>query len=87
MPSCKCGCGTPVAGRRTFVNKQHQLAWMRSGGAQELNALLPDQVRQRGGRTSGQQAHESGRLREASAQGVARIKEIMAEMGDADPKA
>jgi hypothetical protein len=33
MAICRCGCGDPVKGRRVFVNKEHQLAWMLRGGA------------------------------------------------------
>ncbi len=73
---CKCGCGTSVRGRRTFVNKEHQLAWMMAGGAREMNALLPDEVRERGGHTAGVQAAASGRLQEASEKGAARSREI-----------
>ena len=25
MNLCKCGCGQPVTGRRSFVDKEHQL--------------------------------------------------------------
>jgi hypothetical protein len=74
--ACKCGCGAVVRGRRTFVNKEHQLAWMMAGGAREMNALLPDEVRERGGHTSGTQAVASGRLRDAGEKGAARSREI-----------
>lgn len=79
MKSCKCGCGSSVPRRRTFVNKSHQLAWMAAGGARELNALLPLEVRERGGRTTGRRAAASGRLREAGVKGIARIREITNE--------
>lgn len=79
MKSCKCGCGASVPRRRTFVNKSHQLAWMYAGGAREMNALLPDEVRERGGRTTGRRAAASGRLRDAGAKGAARSREIAEE--------
>jgi hypothetical protein len=80
MTTCRCGCGAPIRGKRVFVDKAHQLAWMRAGGAGELNALLPQAVREAGGRTSGRLAAESGRLADASALGIARIREITAEV-------
>lgn len=80
MRTCKCGCGESVKGRRTFVNKEHQLAWMYAGGARELNSLLPHEVRERGGHTSGTLASQSGRLREASVKGGQRSKEIAAKV-------
>lgn len=76
---CKCGCGSIVRGRRTFVNKEHQLTWMMAGGAREMNALLPDEVRERGGHTAGTQAAQSGRLRDAAEKGAARSREITAQ--------
>jgi hypothetical protein len=51
---------------------------MINGGASEMNALLPDDVRERGGRTTGLRAAASGRLAEASKKGGARSKEIAA---------
>lgn len=79
MRSCKCGCGREVPARRMFVDKIHQLAWMHAGGARELNALLPDDVRRRGGRTSGRLAQQSGRLADAARKGGTRSREIAAE--------
>jgi hypothetical protein len=76
MSLCKCGCGESVKKGRTFVNKEHQLTWMSNGGASEMNALLPDEVRERGGYTSGQRAAESGRLRETGKLGAAKSREI-----------
>jgi hypothetical protein len=65
-----------VPAKRTFLSKEHQLAWMYAGGAREMNALLPTEVRERGGHTAGTQAHRSGRLRRASAKGAKRSKQI-----------
>jgi hypothetical protein len=78
MHTCRCGCGSLVSKKRVFLNKEHHIAWMYAGGAREMNALLPDEVRERGGRTTGKRAHESGRLKEASLKGAARSKEIAA---------
>lgn len=80
MHTCKCGCGSPISKRRVFLNKAHHLAWMYAGGAREMNALLPDEVRQRGGQTTGREAHNSGRLKEAARKGGARSREIAAEV-------
>ena len=77
--ACKCGCGTPVAGRRTFVNKEHQLAWMLAGGASEMNRLQSVEAKQRGGMIVGKQAAESGRLAAAGKLGAARSREIAEE--------
>ena len=52
---------------------------MIDGGAREMNALLPDDVRIRGGETSGKQARESGRLLEAAQLGGQRSREIAEE--------
>ena len=73
---CKCGCGTPVSRRKTFVDKQHQLRWMSAGGASEMNALLPTEVRERGGHTSGAQAAASGRLAEAGKLGAQKSRDL-----------
>ncbi|OLD96326.1 MAG: hypothetical protein AUI36_45865 [Cyanobacteria bacterium 13_1_40CM_2_61_4] len=62
--------------KRIFVDKEHQLTWMYAGGARELNALLPAEVRARGGHTAGAQAHRSGRLRRAGAKGGKRSQQI-----------
>ena len=75
MTLCTCGCGETVRKNRTFVNKEHQLAWMVAGGASEMNALLPDEVRVRGGQTTGRQPADSGRLREAGLNGAEASKE------------
>lgn len=79
IASCKCGCGETVRGRRVFVNKEHQLAWMNRGGAKEMNALMSDEARALGGRISGAVAAKSGRLREASVKGGRRSREIAQE--------
>jgi hypothetical protein len=49
--SCNCGCGQVVRGKRVFVNKEHQLIWMASGGAKELNAMMPDEATVQGAGT------------------------------------
>ncbi len=71
MTLCKCGCGQQVKGKRVFVNKEHQLAWMFAGGAKEMNALQPLDAKQQGGRTTGQEAALSGRLKQAGLKGAA----------------
>lgn len=76
LSGCKCGCGEAVQKGRVFLNKEHQLRWLNAGGAAELNALLPDEVRVRGGLTAGAAALESGRLAEASKQGAAKVRSI-----------
>lgn len=81
MPrACKCGCGEQIKGKRVFVNKEHQLAWMQAGGASELNAMLPDEVRVRGGKTAGRMSVESGHLDEARPLSVIKVREITEEV-------
>src|SRR5438445_2869374 len=80
MRSCKCGCGSPVKGRRVFVNKEHQLTWMYAGGAREMNALLPESVRQRGGHTTGVRHRDSGLLRKAGLKGARSSRRIAAKL-------
>lgn len=74
--ACKCGCGETVKGKRVFVNKEHQLAWMHAGGASEMNALMPDDARVLGGQIAGKHAAETGRLQEAGKLGAQRSREI-----------
>ena len=76
MNACKCGCGLPVRRGRTFVNKEHQLDWMASGGAREMNALMSPEARAFGGYVSGTGAVASGRQREMAAAGAQRSREI-----------
>jgi len=76
---CKCGCGDQMRGKRVFVDKEHQLVWMHAGGARELNALLPDDMRVRGGKTAGRVSVDSGHLGEARSLSVARTREITEE--------
>jgi len=76
MAVCKCGCGSPVKRGRAFVDKVHQLAWMDAGGARQMNALQPLEAKIKGGSVAGQEANESGRLRQASLRGAARSREI-----------
>lgn len=76
MDACRCGCGQPVKGRRVFVNKEHQLAWMHAGGAREIGALEPYAARVKGGETAGQRAARSGRLSDAGVKGAERSREI-----------
>jgi hypothetical protein len=73
-----------VSKGRVFLNKEHQLRWLNTGGAAELNALLPEDVRIRGGLTAGAAAAQSGRLATASKLGATRVREI-AEKFRADP--
>ena len=80
MKVCKCGCGNPVKRKRVFVNKEHQLAWMAAGGARELNALLPEAARARGGRRGGAAAVRSGRIIEVSRKGAAAVRAIARRM-------
>ena len=79
MADCKCGCGIELKGNRKFVDKEHQLAWMLAGGARELNALLPSEVRVRGGQTAGNAAKSNGVLAEASKKGADRVRELTKE--------
>lgn len=76
---CKCGCGQGVRSGRAFVDKRHQLEWMAAGGAREMNALLPAEVRQAGGRTAGLAQAASGALAEAGRKGAMRAQEIAEE--------
>ena len=69
-----------------FVNKEHQLRWLVAGGGAELNALLPAEVRTRGGQTAGAVAAKSGRLAEASQKGAAKVRSISAEFRAAHAK-
>jgi hypothetical protein len=39
---CKCGCGSVIAARRVFVNREHQLVWLRAEGRRRR--LGPDTV-------------------------------------------
>jgi len=57
---------------------EHQLEWMIAGGAREMNALQPIEAKEKGGSVAGKQAAETGRLREASLKGAARLREIAA---------
>jgi len=77
---CRCGCGQAAVPKtkKAFVDKEHQLEWMVAGGARELNALLPDEVRQRGGAVAGRAVAQSGQLAEAGRKGAARAAEIAA---------
>jgi len=52
---------------------------MVDGGAREMQALLPEEVLTRGGRTSGKIASESGRLTAMNEKGALRAREIAAE--------
>jgi hypothetical protein len=74
--SCKCGCGEPVKKGRMFVNKEHQLELMVNGGASEMNAMMPEEARAKGGEVAGKQSAESGRLHDAALKGAARSREI-----------
>lgn len=80
MEVCKCGCGELVKGNRKFVNKEHQSEWMNAGGARELNALLPHEVRVKAGEKMGRIAADSGRLLESAQKGGAKSREIAAKV-------
>lgn len=74
--TCRSGCGGPVRKGRSFVNKKHQLNWMLRGGAREMNSLLPDEPRVKGGTVAGQQAAASARLVDAAQKGGAASRKI-----------
>jgi hypothetical protein len=39
MPvTCRCGCGSTIASTRTFLNKDHQVTWLRSEAARRRQA-------------------------------------------------
>lgn len=76
---CRCGCDSPVVGKRVFVNKEHQLAWMNGGGAREMGALEPLEARQLGGQIAGRLGTESGALARAGLKGAERAHEIAVE--------
>ncbi len=76
---CRCGCETPVVGRRVFVNKEHQLAWMVAGGAREIGALQPIEAKRLGGQVAGRAGAESGSLAAAGLKGAKRAHEIAQE--------
>ena len=73
MSTCKCGCGDSEKGRRVFVNKDHQLRWMSSGGAAELNAMQPLEAKAHGGAPAGKLSIANGQLAEASKKGADRV--------------
>jgi hypothetical protein len=59
-----------------FVNKEHQLDWMHSGGAAEMNRLQPLEAKELGGHIAGTKAARSGRLAEAGRLGAEKSREI-----------
>lgn len=67
---CRCGCGATARTPKGFYNKEHHLTWMRNGGAREVNACLPREVRVRGGKTAGRKLVESGKLAQAGLLGA-----------------
>lgn len=79
MRPCKCGCEETVSGKRVFLNKEHQLAWMLAGGAGEMNRLQPLEAKQLGGAIAGMEAQQSGRLAEAGGKGAERSRQIATE--------
>ncbi len=79
MQTCKCGCGGAVKGKRVFLNKEHQLAWMAAGGAAEIGALQPLEAKALGGAKAGRMSVENGKLAEASKKGAERAREIANE--------
>jgi hypothetical protein len=74
-----------VKRKRVFVNKEHQLQWMRAGGARDLNALQPLEAKERGGYAAGTQAAATGRLYEAAKKGGARSREIALRLDPTHP--
>jgi len=76
---CGCGCGAGVKGKRVFVNKEHQLAWMVAGGAREIGALQPLESKRLGGQIAGRAGVESGSLTRAGLKGAQRSREIADE--------
>jgi hypothetical protein len=80
MALCRCGCEEPTKGRRVFIDKEHQLRWMRDGGARELNQLQPIEAKQAGGTVSGMLARDTGRLAKAAVEG-GRVSREIAERG------
>jgi hypothetical protein len=76
MQTCRCGCDEPIKRGRKFVNKEHQLEWMLSGGAKEMNELQSLEAKARGGIVAGHQAAANGRLHDAAIRGGARAREI-----------
>ncbi len=70
------GCGEAVKRGRTFVNKEHQLEWMVSGGASEMNALQPIEDKAKGGAISGRAAADSRRLKDMAELGAQKSREI-----------
>lgn len=77
MRACKCGCGEMAT--KVFLNQEHHLAWMYAGGARQLAKLQPVEAKVKGGRTAGERAASSGRLREAGLRGAERAREIAEE--------
>ena len=82
---CRCGCGEEARPGRAFVDKRHQVQWLRQGGAREIGALAPLEARRRGGIVGGQKAVESGQLREAGRRGGQRSREIAEEIRRQEP--
>lgn len=76
---CKCGCGAPVKRGRRFVSKEHQLDWMKAGGAREIGALQPTEARMLGGQIAGQAQADSGALAAAGLRGAERSRVIAEE--------
>lgn len=76
---CRCGCGQMVKGKRVFVNKEHQLLWMNSGGAREIGALQPIEAKRLGGHVAGRIGAESGALARAGLIGAQRAHDIAVE--------
>lgn len=82
--TCRCGCGTSVKPARKFVDKQHQLSWMRAGGASEMNKLQPVEAKRRGGAVAGRHAAETGQLASAGLVGAERSRRISLQALDAE---
>ena len=68
-----------MKGRRVFANKEHQLAWMLTGGAREIGLLQPIESKRLGGHIAGRAGAESGALARAALKGAERSRQIAAE--------
>jgi hypothetical protein len=73
---CKCGCDEVVPYTRRYLNKEHQIAHMRSGEASRMNELQPYEAKRRGGLTAGRLAAESGALAQRGLRGAAKAHEV-----------
>lgn len=76
---CRCGrcdCGAVVKSKRVFVNKEHRLAWMVTGGAREIDAFQPVGSKRVDSQIAGRAGVESDPLTRAGLKGAQRSREI-----------